>query len=76
MRKSKSPKDDELEGMSEYDNTDGNRDTDRDILVEFIVAIIRARRTGINILSSSQPGMQKIMGVKIPFKILFTFENL
>jgi hypothetical protein len=39
--------------MSEYDNTDGGRDIDKDILIELTVAITRARRTGINILFSS-----------------------
>jgi hypothetical protein len=76
MRKSKSPKNNELEEMSEYDNTNGNRDINRDILVEPIVAITRARRTGINILSSSQPGMQKIIRIKVPLRALFTSENL
>jgi hypothetical protein len=76
MRKSKPLKNDELERMSKYDDTDGNRDIDKDTLIEFIIAITRARRTGINILLSSQPGMQKIMGIEISFKALFTSENL
>jgi hypothetical protein len=57
MRKSKPLKDNELEGMSEYDNTDGDKDINKDILVEPIVAITRACRIDINTLSSSQPGM-------------------
>jgi hypothetical protein len=76
MRKSKPFKNDELEGMSEYDNINGNRDTDKDTLIEFIIAITHARRIGINILFSSQPGMQRIIGIEIPFKALFTSENL
>jgi hypothetical protein len=76
MRKSKLPKNDELEGMSEYDNTDGNKDIDKDISVEPTVVITRARRTDINTLPSSQSGMQKIMRVEIPPKALLTSENL
>jgi hypothetical protein len=53
MRKSKPFKDNELEGMSEYDNTDESKDIDRDISVEPTVAITHARYTGINTLSSS-----------------------
>jgi hypothetical protein len=62
--------------MSKYDNTDGNKDINKNILIEPTVAITRARRIGINILPSSQPGMQKIIRIKIPFKILLTSENL
>jgi hypothetical protein len=53
MRKSKPPKNNELEGINEYDNTDEGRDTDKYISVELTVVITRARR----ILSSSQSGI-------------------
>jgi hypothetical protein len=76
MRKSKPLKNDKSERINEYDNTDGNKNTDKNTLIELIIVITRARRTGINILLSSQPGMQKIMGVEISFKALFTSENL
>jgi hypothetical protein len=62
--------------MSKYDNTNGNKDIDRDISIEPIVAITRARRIGTNTLPSSQPDMQRIMRVEIPLKALFTSENL
>jgi hypothetical protein len=76
MRKSKPPKNNELKEISEYDNTDGNKNINKDILVEPIIAITRARRTDINTLPSSQSNMQKIIGIEIPPKALLTSENL
>jgi hypothetical protein len=76
MRKFKPPKNDELEEMSEYDNTDGSKNINKNILIEPIIAITRARRTGINTLFSSQPNMQRIIGIKISPKTLLTSENL
>jgi hypothetical protein len=76
MRKSKSPKNNKSEGMSECNDTDGGKDINKNTSIEPTVAITRARRIGTDTLLSSQSSMQKIMRVKILSKALFTSENL
>jgi hypothetical protein len=44
MRKSKLSKNNELKRMSKYDNTNGDKNINKDISVELIVVITRTRR--------------------------------